>query len=599
MYLCSLLVVLSFVSRQLLILAQASNLFRLLASHHRSAVAPRNTKILTQTNLTQPSLTIHQGTKAPIMALAKEMGAIELVISPCTDPPISTVEMNIDQAINTQTARSDLETTDNASVVSQTSTIRYDHIPFDKYEPQVQELCRSLWPAPDSDVAEPFLTRIQRIIADAFGIIETTSPSTSCLSERFHVEHMRGGGYNRVTGINTVGQDHNNDNRMVLRAPRMGVPQSDQDVTNLQFVRKHTNIPAPDILANDSTGDNALNEPYVIQSRIPGYDLESKIQSYPSLSHEQKIVLVEEFCQILLDMQEFQHPWAGQITRKAEEGDSDFLIGPFEVFPEEESLIALRSERLPFFKSRPFGEDNSTSTDDFSDLQTPLYFMEVQFARWRNLELGLDPSDIWLPDVWQRLQTMAKQMDEFGCLDCDSYCLTHYDLDPRNIMVEIQAGIPKITGIIDWDLAMFAPDWVSCKPPMWIWNWVAGGNEDESRANEEPPTEEQQELKDLFDDLVGFDFRFMAYQPHYRLARQLFRFTRYGLRSADARNDAEKVLEEWEELYAEKQAAFERRERERAEGEEDGGPVDEDEGAEEAESVDTRSEDGQEGEDSG
>ena len=421
---------------------------------------------------------------------------------------------------------------------SPTSTLKSLDLRSDEFchfAQRVQELCHVLWPAKQLEA--------------------------QC-ADRFMIEDMRGGGYNRVVGIDRIGEDGDGGARMILRVPRMGVPQSDQDVLNTQFARKHTRLPVPEILAVDTTSNNPLDQPYIIQSRIPGHDLDSESQSYPGLSHSQKLMFVYDFCQILLSMQKVQHRCAGQIVKISDQGKLEFGIGPFEVFPESTGLETSRSERLPFFKVHPFQFEDQDSTYDNSldaAAPSPLYFFEVQFARWRNLELGLDPSELWHTSIWHRLLTAAQQMDEFGCLDCEYYCLAHYDLEPRNIMVQIQSGVPKITGIIDWDMAIFAPDWVSCKPPTWVWNWKNGGNEDEEVANEEPLTVEQQQLKDLFDELVGFDFRYNTYQPHYRLARQLFCFARYGLRSSDLRDEAEKMLGEWEVLYQKKQAAWEQR----------------------------------------
>ena len=101
---------------------------------------------------------------------------------------------------------------------------------------------------------------------------------------------------------------------------------------------------------------------------------------------------------------------------------------------------------------------------------------------------------------------------------------------------------------------------------MWIWNWLDGGSEDESRANEDAPTPDQQELKNLLDELIGFDFRYNAYEPHFRLDRQLFKFARYGLRNPELLEEAEEVLAEWAAMYEKKQAAWEEREREKKEG---------------------------------
>lgn len=444
-----------------------------------------------------------------------------------------------------------------------------DDIPSHQFECQVQDLCRYLWSTPGFEATTPLTARVQSELTTAAG--EPMVSPTSSEQNQFFTEPMRGGGYNRVMGITKIAETLEHEARMVLRVPRMGVPWSDEAIIILRFVQKYTNIPVPHILAYSSIDKNPLKEPYVLQTRIPGHDLESKTQSYLGLSHEQKLVFVEQFCRILLEMQRVRHPWAGQIVSRYE-SEHAFSIGPFQVSQEDDSLVNFRSEVNPFFKVRSFSADEVASSDeetDRSSRQTPLHFFEIQFARWKTLQMGLDPSEQWFPDIWQRLRIAATQMDRFGCLDCESYCLTHYDLDPRNIMVEIQAGVAKITGIIDWDSVMFAPNWVSCKPPIWIWNWLDGGNEDESKANEDPPTSQQKELKDLFDELVGSQFRFNAYQPHYRLARQMFRFARCGIGSFELMEQADKVLEEWDVLYAERQTRWAEWEREKTKRYED------------------------------
>jgi len=111
---------------------------------------------------------------------------------------------------------------------------------------------------------------------------------------------------------------------------------------------------------------------------------------------------------------------------------------------------------------------------------------------------------------------------------------------------------------------------------VWIWNWLDGGSEDESKANDEEGLDaEQKELKAVFDGMVGGEFRYYAYEPHYHVAREMFKFARYGLPSAELRGEAERLLEEWEGIFLEKEMVWEEGERERervkaAEGEEDG-----------------------------
>lgn len=194
---------------------------------------------------------------------------------------------------------------------------------------------------------------------------------------------MRGGGYNRVASINLIGQNDEIQAQMVMRVPRWG-EQPDQDLANLQFVQDHLDVPTPDIIAYDRSSTNPLKSPYSLHSRIPGYDLQSKTQYYPSLSHPQKLIFVREFCHILLSMQKVQNPWIGRISKE----EAGFTVNPFEVYPKDEELAAERAETLPFFKARPFG------VDEVSKDQTPLRFFEIQFARWINQWMGADPSEM-------------------------------------------------------------------------------------------------------------------------------------------------------------------------------------------------------------
>jgi len=325
----------------------------------------------------------------------------------------------------------------------------------------------------------------------------------------------------------------------------------DHDVCMLKFAHKYFAGPSPNILTHGFTFDNPLKAPYILQKRINGHDLDSKAQRYPTLTHEQKLMFVEEFAQLLVNMQVIEHPYAGKVDASTDDkGAQVFMVSPFDVPSESEELKARRSANVPFFETLPFDiiYASFNQSEEKPGDQTPYHFIMTQLGRWKHLELELCPQSIG-ETIIDRLAAVASQLEEMGYLYCESNCLTHYDLDPRNIMVDIQEdGTLKITGILDWDLAMFAPKWVSYRPPVWIWNWVDGGSEDETKANDEPVTVEQQELKELFESLFGPDFEWYGYQPHYRLARRLFRLATFGLTIAKNYEDAEMFLEEWATL---------------------------------------------------
>ena len=123
-----------------------------------------------------------------------------------------------------------------------------------------------------------------------------------------------------------------------------------------------------------------------------------------------------------------------------------------------------------------------------------------------------DPFLIAFRDHYDRLAKATDQMSGLGY----ETCLCHLDLNtaPRNIMADFDKDNPddlEITGILDWDSAIFAPRFVGCAPPMWIWVWNSEEDEDERYAEDIPPTPEQQELKRIFEETVGFDFLYYAY----------------------------------------------------------------------------------------
>ncbi|KAH9203455.1 hypothetical protein DL95DRAFT_503600 [Leptodontidium sp. 2 PMI_412] len=146
--------------------------------------------------------------------------------------------------------------------------------------------------------------------------------------------------------------------------------------------------------------------------------------------------------------------------------------------------------------------------------------------------------------------TVAREMSALGLLDQNNHCLCHLDLEPRNILVQAlsSAQAHVISGILDWDSAIFGPLFMSCSPPMWLWAWIEGEDEDERFANDIPATLEQRQLKNLFEDAAGETYARFAYAAQNRLGRRLVRFAIDGLRSNEDFVNADLFLQEWANL---------------------------------------------------
>lgn len=125
-------------------------------------------------------------------------------------------------------------------------------------------------------------------------------------------------------------------------------------------------------------------------------------------------------------------------------------------------------------------------------------------------------------------------------------------------MVEVDAdGLIQITGILDWDDAVIAPNFVDCQPPGWLCGYDKDTHTENSLvpwpyelegADHTPSTFEQQELKLIFDDHAGPEYRPLAYEKSSRLIRGLFRIATEGLSASWFVKAVERIVKEWDTL---------------------------------------------------
>lgn len=462
----------------------------------------------------------------------------------------------------------------NSPVITQlrrSSTDEFDHVPFDEFSLQVKELCNQLWPS----ISKASSTdQLMGGYQDRFRLILrgkrfNRALKSSSNTKDFIIERMRGGNFNRVVGLTVLYSNGDLPLHLVLRVPRHGDTAQDAEIAILQFVGKHTSIPVPEIRFLDPTTNNPLKERYVIQNRIPGHDLQNDRKSfwYPGLSHTQKCTVARELARILLELQEIRHPFPGYVENNGSDSSYQvFKVRPFrlstpEYGPEPEPDLRRNG---PFFEIRPYDAAFKPAPERSLE-ETTRYFMQVQFGRWKALELRRDPACIGWYDYYDRLATVAYEMDQLFQLGDNENCLCHLDLNtaPRNIMVDIRPDDSlEVTAIIDWDSAAFAPRFAGCAPPMWLWAWAEDEDEEERFANDEPDKPENREIKRIFEEAVGSSFNKYAYLPEYRLARMLFRFAIYGITSNSDIQEAQDLFDEWAYIRGEKMAEMEEAEKE-------------------------------------
>lgn len=476
------------------------------------------------------------------------------------DTVLNTAEANFSETgqivVNASGSQQSSSKSSSFSYGSETSTLAHEQTPFIDFKLQVVELCHLLWPSASRrplSKQSPGASghRFSGLLKSRkFGRLKSPPPAapdetSKQLTKEFVIERMTGGTFNRIIGITVIDPGADRPEQLILRVPRIAwMSRPDRDVATLSYVRQHSSIPVADVKAFDVDCDNPLKDPYVIQSRIAGTDLRTAITN--GLSHEQWCAIARETGRIMLQFQEMTNPVPGLIEEVTKEGGvRAFTVKPFDIKPPFEKDLKLK-EASPLFDA-----DNSRALECYE--KSTLDFFLAQFGRWRAEELRIDPTEILHPHFMERLAATASQMNRLGCLGDNKNCLSHLDLAPRNIMVEIRSDKSiVVTGVLDFDSAVFAPTFVSCYPPWWLWQDEAQPGdalEDESQSNETPPDPELAEVKRIFEETVGDDFLRYAYRPQFRLARKLFKIACHGNRSNESWKKIEGFLNDWDAFY--------------------------------------------------
>ena len=450
------------------------------------------------------------------------------------------VEQSDEGSIRRNSLASVMSQSSASSEQSDTSTIKYDQEPWALYRIRVEQLCHSLWPS-----QKTFRSRLSdnnvvaRLRSRKF--LRSIMPA----SRKPSIERLAGGDYNRITGI-TLPSYFAGHSKLILRSPReKDLSRPDRDVAILRYLRQHSSIPVATIAGYDFTCNNPLDSPYVLQHRAGGKDLE---KLWADLTHAQRRTVAIEIGRVLRNSLSLEAKEFG--TLQASAGDSDSsTIAPFELknalgetYDEPERLV-------------------DPCANSHNEHQTTSEFFIMQFNRWRAIDLERHAGEISHQiRLWDGLLAIVQDMDRMGLFEAElKNCLCHVDLHPRNIMVDVGADASlSVTAILDWDEAVFAPKFVNCQPPLWLWDDDADERVDEDGmdpwpyelpcANGTTASANQAELKQIFEEQAGPDYCRWAYEDVFRLGRGLFRLATLGLVSSENWKAAEKMLKDWEVL---------------------------------------------------
>ncbi|KAH7564356.1 hypothetical protein BM1_01403 [Bipolaris maydis] len=374
------------------------------------------------------------------------------------------------------------------------------------------------------------------------------------------IEYMSGGSYNRVTGV-SIAPGHRRTKlewvfstlssylptrllqmfktpedtgiSYVVRIPRFinknTMDTMARDIAILKTVGALVQLPIPRVVGYDLTFQNTIGKPYMIQNRLPGKNLSSLTKDVP-LNLEQLKCVAEQVSQLAPIIAAVEGP-GGNISPSALSSDAKSL--------QVESLH-LQHEELG---DRAF--DLSKHPQDTFE-----HLIET-CRRWSEYctEDGLP-----FNEIWYNFGIIIKSLNTRGFLN-GPCVLAHRDLMPYNLLAEVRNDTQvQITGVIDWDSATMAPEFVAYKAPYWLWTeeHVDSDYADtEECANIVPVTEDAKILKQVFMDNASEKYKRFAFAPEAILARRMYVILKEGIPKDWHIEEAWKIVSEWHALHPE------------------------------------------------
>lgn len=114
-------------------------------------------------------------------------------------------------------------------------------------------------------------------------------------------------------------------------------------------------------------------------------------------------------------------------------------------------------------------------------------------------------------EILSRLIKVIAEIEKRGCLRNVKYSLYHWDIAARNIIFNAEAGENRsCLGIIDWSDCLFAPSFMPCEPPSWIWDLSKLRSISAEVLTENIPGDEgskfSAKLEQVFTDAAGSEY---------------------------------------------------------------------------------------------
>ena len=212
---------------------------------------------------------------------------------------------------------------------------------------------------------------------------------------------------------------------LVFESPTYKQHIMESEVATMNYVRRHTTIPVPEVYAFDTTSTNPAKSPYILMECIQGWRTPLKLQELPDTVLRK---ILDQLANVLFQLSSLQFPKIGYLH--------DDIDGGYRI----DAMLDRKGKRVGPYSSA------------------------AEYYRWR-ADQPLNRSNESLVDLQDALfhsylYRLSLPFLMNGTRSAGPFPLAHNDLGVHNVLFDEDW---KLVGVIDWSGACVVP-WESFAP---------------------------------------------------------------------------------------------------------------------------------------
>ncbi|KAI5356527.1 Putative aminoglycoside phosphotransferase, protein kinase-like domain superfamily [Septoria linicola] len=241
------------------------------------------------------------------------------------------------------------------------------------------------------------------------------------------------------------------------------------EVAVMQYIRQHTKVPVPKILAWSSNQTNVVGAEYIIMEKAPGIQL---VKVFDKMRDYDHFMLIKNLCALESELAAIEFPASGSLYLRQSLQDSNDVAIPLDISQDPEGQFCIGPAC-----DRTWNDDRSPAVRKGPWPSLPAFgqaLVEREIARTNSRPDNQEPGHSRSPSKAEQIATLQLASDVATRMAAESLpgkfaspTLWHSDLHLGNIYVS-EEDPTQIVSIIDWQSLLVLPLFCQVRFPEFL-----------------------------------------------------------------------------------------------------------------------------------